>query len=167
MLGCVLTAKMDTLMSLLLKGATKMYHFDFISVGIDVGADFSWVSILTPDHKPVVKPFKIIHDDINSLERAVLTIKKAEESNSMKARTFLESTGIYHFPLFYFLQKDPVLKEYYEKKKQTKPKMVAIGAIMHKLSIIIFAVLRDNQPFILQTPDEHRKAYKSNSSLAA
>lgn len=104
MLGCVFTAKMDTLMSLLLKGAIKMYHFDFISVGIDVGADFSWVSILTPDHKPVVKPFKIIHDDINSLERAVLTIKKAEESNSMKARTFLESTGIYHFPLFCYLK---------------------------------------------------------------
>ncbi len=81
-----------------------MYHFDFISVGIDVGADFSWVSILTPDHNPVVKPFKIIHDDINSLGRAVLTIKKAEESNSMKARTFLESTGIYHFPLFCYLK---------------------------------------------------------------
>ncbi len=81
-----------------------MYPFDFISVGIDVGADFSWVSILTPDHKPVVKPFKILHNDIDSLEKAVLTIKKAEESNSMKAHTFLESTGIYHFPLFCYLK---------------------------------------------------------------
>jgi len=43
MLGCVLTVIMDPLMSLLLKEASKMYHFDFISVGIDVGAgaDFS------------------------------------------------------------------------------------------------------------------------------
>lgn len=81
-----------------------MYHFDFISVGIDVGADFSWVSILTPDHKPVVKPFKIIHDDIDSLKYAVSAIRKAEEANSMKARTFLESTGIYHFPLFCYLK---------------------------------------------------------------
>lgn len=81
-----------------------MYHFNFISVGIDVGADFSWVSILTPDHKPVVKPFKVLHDSIDSLEKAVLTIKKAEESNSMKAHTFLESTGIYHFPLFCYLK---------------------------------------------------------------
>lgn len=81
-----------------------MYHFDFISVGIDVGADFSWVSILTPDHKPVVKPFKILHHDLDSLEKAVKTIKKAEESNSMKAHTFLESTGIYHFPLFCYLK---------------------------------------------------------------
>lgn len=81
-----------------------MYYFDFISVGIDVGADFSWVSILTPDHKPVFKPFKISHHDPVSLERAVKTIKKAEESNSMKARIFLESTGIYHFPLFCYLK---------------------------------------------------------------
>lgn len=68
-----------------------MYYFDFISVGVDVGADFSWISILTPDHKPVVKPFKILHDNLDSLNKAVLTIKKAEESNPLKARTFLES----------------------------------------------------------------------------
>lgn len=81
-----------------------MYPFDFISVGIDVGADFSWVSIITPDHKPVFKPFKIIHDDLESLEKAVSAIKKAEELHSMKAHTFLESTGIYHFPLFCYLK---------------------------------------------------------------
>ena len=80
-----------------------MNYFDFISVGIDVGADFSWISILTPDHKPVVKPFKILHDNLDSLNKAVLTIKKTEESNSLKARIFLESTGIYHFPLFCYL----------------------------------------------------------------
>ncbi|MPW27378.1 IS110 family transposase, partial [Alkalibaculum sp. M08DMB] len=81
-----------------------MSTFNFISVGIDVGADFSWISILTPDHKPVVKPFVIHHDNIDSLNNAVSTIKKAEESYSMEARTFLESTGIYHLPLFYYLK---------------------------------------------------------------
>lgn len=81
-----------------------MYPFNFISVGIDVGADFSWVSILTPDHKSVVKPFKISHNDIESLDKAVSTIKKVEESYSMEAHTFLESTGIYHLPLFYYLK---------------------------------------------------------------
>jgi len=81
-----------------------MYYFDFISVGIDVGADFSWISILTPDHKPIVKPFKVLHDSIDSLQKTILTIRKAEESNSMKARIFLESTGIYHFPLFCYLK---------------------------------------------------------------
>jgi len=81
-----------------------MYPFDFISIGVDVGADFSWMSILTPNHKPIGKPFKIIHDSLDSLERATSTIKKAEESSSMEARIFLESTGIYHFPLFCYLK---------------------------------------------------------------
>lgn len=81
-----------------------MYPFNFISVGIDVGADFSWVSVITPDHKPVVKPFKVLHNNLDSLEKAVLQIRKAEELYSMKARTFLESTGIYHFPLFCYLK---------------------------------------------------------------
>jgi len=52
-----------------------------------------------------VKPFKVLHDNFDSLNKAVLTIKKAEESNSLKARIFLESTGIYHFPLFCYLVK--------------------------------------------------------------
>lgn len=81
-----------------------MHPFNFISVGIDVGADFSWISILTPDHKPVVKAFKVLHNDLVSLKKAVSTIKTAEESNSMEARIFLESTGIYHFPLFCYLK---------------------------------------------------------------
>jgi transposase len=81
-----------------------MCPFNFISVGIDIGADFSWMSILTPDHKPIAKPFKILHSNLDSLVRAVLKIRKAEESYSMKARIFLESTGIYHFPLFCYLK---------------------------------------------------------------
>jgi len=46
----------------------------------------------------------VLYYSFDSLNNAVLTIKKAEESNSMKARTFLESTGIYHFPLFCYLK---------------------------------------------------------------
>lgn len=62
---------------------------------------------------------------------------------------------------------NPVLKKYYEKKKESKPKMVAIGAVMHKVCNIIFAVLRDNKPFVLTTPEEHRKNYNSQLSLVA
>ena len=87
-----------------MKGVFTLYPFDFLSVGVDVSADFSWVSILTPNHKPVCKSFKMLHDDLDSLNAAVNTIKKAEESNSMKARIFLESTGIYHYPLFCYLK---------------------------------------------------------------
>ena len=51
----------------------------FISVGIDVGADFSFMSIALPNQTFVGKPFKIIHSDFNSLSMAVSKIKEAEE----------------------------------------------------------------------------------------
>ncbi len=40
----------------------------FISVGIDVGADFSWMSIALPNQQFVGKPFKILHNSIDSLK---------------------------------------------------------------------------------------------------
>jgi transposase len=88
------------------KGAVTLMNFlsNYISVGVDVAADFSWFCILTPDGKEFRKPFKVEHDNADSLRNAVLTIKKAEEQYSMKSRTFLESTGIYHFPLFCHLK---------------------------------------------------------------
>ena len=43
----------------------------FISVGIDVGADFSWMSIALPNQQFVGKPFKILHNSMNSLTAAV------------------------------------------------------------------------------------------------
>lgn len=78
----------------------------FLSVGIDVGADFSWMSIALPDHTSLGKPFKILHSDQHSLEQAVSKIKEAEEGLSLGSRVFLESTSIYHYPLFrYFSEK--------------------------------------------------------------
>ena len=76
----------------------------FISVGIDVGADFSWMSIALPNQQFVGKPYKILHDSINSLAAAVSKIKEAEELYSLESRIFLESTGIYHYPLFCYLR---------------------------------------------------------------
>lgn len=76
----------------------------YISVGIDVGADFSFMSIALPNQTFVGKPFKITHSNLHSLEAAVSKIKEAEESNSLKARIFLESTGVYHYPLFCYLR---------------------------------------------------------------
>lgn len=52
---------------------------------------------------------------------------------------------------------NPVLYEYYQKKCVSKPKKVALGAVMHKLVNIIFAVLRDKKPFELRTAEEHAK----------
>jgi len=76
----------------------------FISVGIDIGADFSYMSLALPNQTFVGKPFKIVHNNLNSLEKAVLTIREAEELNSMKARIVMESTGNYHYPLFCYLR---------------------------------------------------------------
>lgn len=76
----------------------------FISVGIDVGADFSWMSIALPNQQLVGKPYKILHSSMNSLTTAVSKIKEAEELYSLGSRIFLKSTGIYHYPLFCYLR---------------------------------------------------------------
>lgn len=76
----------------------------FLSVGLDVGADFSWMSIMLPNGTLTGKPFKIIHADPQSRELAVTKIKEAQEAYSLKSRCFLESTGIYHIPLLCFLR---------------------------------------------------------------
>lgn len=72
----------------------------YMFVGIDVGANFSFMSIALPNQTFVGKPFKLTHSNPASLEKGVLKIKEAEELYSMKAQIFLESTGIYHYPLF-------------------------------------------------------------------
>lgn len=64
--------------------------------------------------------------------------------------------------------KNPVLREYYLKKCQNKPKMVALGAIMHKVCNIVFAILRDEKEFEIITPEEHQMNYvKAKCDIAA
>jgi hypothetical protein len=63
--------------------------------------------------------------------------------------------------------KNPVLRAYYEEKCRSKPKMTALGAVMHKVCNIIFAILRDEKPFSLITPEEHRAAYIAQRKEAA
>ena len=53
---------------------------------------------------------------------------------------------------------NPPIKDYYERKCQSKPKMVALVAVMHKLIYIIFAVMRDRKPFELRDPKKHAAA---------
>ena len=76
----------------------------YLSVGLDVGADFTWMSIALPNGAFSGKPFKIIHSDPSSRDLAVSKIKEAQETYSLKSRCFLESTGIYHIPLLCFLR---------------------------------------------------------------
>ena len=62
------------------------------------------MSIALPNQQFVGKPYKILHNSMDSLTAAVSKIKEAEELYSMKSRIFLESTGIYHYPLFCYLR---------------------------------------------------------------
>jgi len=78
----------------------------YISVGIDIAADDSVVCIMLPSFEIIGKPFKVVHTDLNSLEKLVSAIKKAEDKSQMKSQIFLESTGIFHFPLFCFLKNE-------------------------------------------------------------
>ncbi len=54
---------------------------------------------------------------------------------------------------------NPVIYDYYTRKCTGKKKNVAVGAVMHKICNIIFAMLRDNKPFEIITPQEHCKRY--------
>lgn len=65
------------------------------------------------------------------------------------------------------MPKNPVLRAYYEEKCKCKPRMTALGAVMHKVCNIIYAVLRDEKPFSLITPEEHQTAYIAQHSVIA
>ena len=54
---------------------------------------------------------------------------------------------------------NPVVYDYYTRKCSSKKKTVAMGAVMHKICNIIFAMLRDNKPFELITPEEHCRRF--------
>ena len=79
----------------------KLMHFNkllqmldcssYLSVGIDVGADFTWMSIALPKGSFPQKPFKVIHHDPYSREMAVAKIKEAQELYSLKSRYFHHS----------------------------------------------------------------------------
>ena len=50
---------------------------------------------------------------------------------------------------------NPVMYEYYHRKREQKAYKSVMCAVMHKLVNIIFAVMRDQKPFELRTPEEH------------
>ena len=63
--------------------------------------------------------------------------------------------------------KNPVLRKYYLEKCKSKPKLVAMGAVSHKVCNIIFAMLRDKKPFAIITPQEHISQYAAKQNIAA
>ncbi len=75
---------------------------DFI-VGIDVSSEFSVVAMLEPNGSLIRKPFRIDHNP-TGFHKLLEILKKEEERLKQKPIYFVESTGIFHLPLFFFLK---------------------------------------------------------------
>lgn len=80
-------------------------YYNKTVVGIDVSSEFSVATILSPDGGIFKKTFKFNHS-LSGFQYLIIEIKKVEKEFSMKPAIFMESTGIYHSTLFYFLIKN-------------------------------------------------------------
>lgn len=76
----------------------------YISIGIDVGADFSLMAAALPSQEIVGKPYKILHSSRRSVQGAIDRIFSLSQQYGLPARVYMESTGIYHLPLYHKLK---------------------------------------------------------------
>lgn len=60
---------------------------------------------------------------------------------------------------------NPILLSYYKKLIKSKPKKIAICAIMHKIINHFFAILRDQKAFELRLPETHEQLYLNRNLL--
>lgn len=82
----------------------KAERIPYLSVGIDIGADFSLMAIALPTTELSGRPYKIFHCSQRSVQGAIDRIHTMEQQYGFKAKVFMESTGIYHYPLYYRLK---------------------------------------------------------------
>lgn len=75
---------------------------DFV-IGIDASSEFSIVAMLAPSGELIRKPFRIDHSPAG-FHKLLEILKKEEERLERKPIYFVESTGIFHLPLFFFLK---------------------------------------------------------------
>ena len=94
----------DALIHTEMKGCVSLSKFinDFV-VGIDISSEFSVVAMLEPNGSLIRKPFRIDHNP-KGFNKLLEILKKEEERLKQKPIYFVESTGIFHLPLFYFLR---------------------------------------------------------------
>lgn len=97
---------MDALNSYCSKGRVPLSQFlnDFV-VGIDVSSKFSIVAMLAPTGELIRKPFRIDHNPAG-FHKLLDILKKEEERLKRKPIYFVESTGIFHLPLFFLKSND-------------------------------------------------------------
>lgn len=80
-------------------------YYDKSVIEIDVASEFSVATILAPNGDVFKKSFKFNHS-LRGFKHLMEELKKVENEFSMKPAIFMESTGIYHSTLFYFLLKN-------------------------------------------------------------
>lgn len=85
---------------------------------------------------------------------AGLCPREHRSGSSVHKRTRLSKTGNAHlrkalyFPAISAMQHNPLVKAHHQRlRDQGKGKMVALGAAMRKLLLIVFGVLKNRQPF--------------------
>ena len=62
---------------------------------------------------------------------------------------------------------NPVLAEYYNKKKESKPPKVAKCAAMRKMVAYIFSVLKHQKPFEIRSPQQHCESIRFTTNKTA
>ena len=68
----------------------------YLSVGIDIGADFSLMAVALPTQEIVGKPYKILHSSYRSVQGAVDRVLSLRQTYDLPVRVYMESTGVYH-----------------------------------------------------------------------
>ena len=79
----------------------KEIRASYLSVGIDIGADFSIMAVALPSAEVVGRPYKILHSNPASVQGAIDRIVELSQKFELPARVFMEATGIYHYPIYY------------------------------------------------------------------
>ena len=76
----------------------------YLSVGIDIGADFSVMAVALPTQEIIGRTYKIRHSSQRSVEGAVERILSLRQTYELPVRIYMESTSIYHLPLYHRLK---------------------------------------------------------------
>lgn len=68
----------------------KQEKTSYLSVGIDIGADFSLMAIALPTQEIVGKSYKILHSSTRSMQGAVDRILALCQTHHLPARVYME-----------------------------------------------------------------------------
>lgn len=76
----------------------------YLSIGIDIGADFSVMAAALPSQEIIGRIYKILHSSPRSVKGAIERIRSLEQTYGLPVKIYMESTSIYHLPLYHRLK---------------------------------------------------------------